>query len=126
MNDYNTDSKGYTKRYCLALDLKDDPALIEKYRYYHTDRAMWKEIKDGTRKAGIEMEIYNVDNRLFMICEMHREIDFDKAWDQMNKGEKNPSWEKLMQNYQQALPGHELKWIKMEKVYEVKKSKKLY
>lgn len=121
MSSDNMYSKGETKRYCLALDLKNDPELIAKYRYYHTDEAIWKEIKDGTRNAGIELEIYNVDNRLFMICEMHRDIDFDKVREEMNKGEKNLSWEKLMQNYQQALPGHELKWIQMEKVYEVKK-----
>lgn len=110
-----------TKRYCLALDLKNDPALIAKYKYYHTDEGIWKEIKEGTRNVGIEMEIYNVDNRLLMICEMTQEVDFDNAWDEMNKGEKNPAWETLMQNYQQALSGHDLKWIRMEKIYEVKK-----
>jgi L-rhamnose mutarotase len=112
---------GPLKRYCLALDLKSDPELIEKYKYYHTDEGIWNEIKDGTRNVGIEMEIYNVDNRLFMICEMEEHIDFVEAWEEMNRGEKNPLWERLMQNYQQALPGRELKWVKMDKVYEVKK-----
>lgn len=116
-----TNNKNKIKRYCLALDLKNDPSLIAKYKHYHTDGITWKDIKEGTRNAGIEMEIYNVDNRLFMICEVPQDIDFDKAWVEMNNGEKNPLWEELMQNYQQALPGHELKWIRMEKVYEVKK-----
>jgi L-rhamnose mutarotase len=116
-----TTNNSTIKRYCLALDLKNDPDLIAKYRYYHSDEGIWREIKDGTRKVGIEMEIYNVDNRLFMICETENGVDFDKAWEEMNKGEKNPAWETLMQNFQQALPGHDLKWIRMQKVYEVKK-----
>lgn len=109
------------KRYCLALDLKNDPDFIAKYRFYHTEQGIWKEIKEGTRSVGIEMEIYNIDNRLFMICETQASIDFDKAWKVMNQGDKNPAWEKLMQNYQQALPGRKLEWVRMEKVYEVKK-----
>jgi L-rhamnose mutarotase len=112
-------TKGQKKRYCLALDLKNDPELIAMYRYYHTEEGIWKEIKDGTRNAGMEMEIYNVDNRLFMICELPTDVDFDHAWMEMNKGEKNPAWEKLMQNYQQALPGRKLEWVRMDKVYEV-------
>jgi L-rhamnose mutarotase len=31
------------KRYCLALDLKDDPALIAEYEVYH--RKIWPEIE---------------------------------------------------------------------------------
>ncbi len=122
MSSNNSEITGQIKRYCLALDLKNDPDLIAKYRYYHTDEGIWQEIKAGTRNVGIEMEIYNVDNRLFMICEMQVDVDFDKAWIEMNKGEKNPAWETLMQNYQQALPGHKLEWVRMEKVYEVKKN----
>ena len=121
MSSNNSGVTGQIKRYCLALDLKNDSDLIAKYRYYHTNEGIWNEIKNGTRNVGIEMEIYNVDNRLFMICEMQVDVDFDKAWVEMNKGEKNPAWEKLMQNYQQALPGHKLEWIRMEKVYEVKR-----
>ena len=123
MSSNDSNAACQTKRYCLALDLKNDPDEIAKYRYYHTKDGIWKEIKDGTRNAGIEMEIYNVDNRLFMICEIPVDLDFDKAWVEMNKGEKNPAWEKLMQNYQQALPGHKLEWVSMEKVYEVKKDR---
>ncbi|HEX7754545.1 MAG TPA: L-rhamnose mutarotase [Niabella sp.] len=108
------------KRYCLALDLVNDPEKISKYRWYHTDEGIWEEIKEGTRAAGVEMEIYNVDNRLFMICEVNNETDFFEARAKMNSGESNPHWEQLMQHFQQALPGRPLEWILMEKVYEVK------
>lgn len=30
------------KRYCLALDLIDDPVMIEEYEEYHKN--VWKEI----------------------------------------------------------------------------------
>ena len=39
-------------RYCLALDLKDDPALIEEYEQYH--RNVWPEIVQSIREAGIK------------------------------------------------------------------------
>jgi L-rhamnose mutarotase len=123
MKENKTKTSVSVKRYCLTLDLKNDPALIAKYKYYHSDEGIWNEIKDGTRNVGMEMEIYNVDNRLFMICEVPIDVDFELAWIEMNKGEKNPAWEKLMQNYQEAIPGHKLEWVRMEMVYEVKQVK---
>ncbi|MFL5811251.1 MAG: L-rhamnose mutarotase, partial [Flavisolibacter sp.] len=54
------------KRYCLALDLKNDPQLILQYEDYH--KKVWPEIIDSIRDAGIEsMQIYRYANRLFMI-----------------------------------------------------------
>ena len=51
------------KRYCLALDLKDDPQLIAAYETYHQN--VWPEILQSIRNAGIlNMEIYQVDNQL--------------------------------------------------------------
>ena len=59
-----------TKRYCQTLDLKDDPELISEYRKRHTENEAWPEILQGIRSVGIlEMEIYILDNRLFMIVE---------------------------------------------------------
>ena len=58
-----------TKRYCQTLDLKDDPELISEYRKRHTENEAWPEILQGIRSVGIlEMEIYILDNRLFMIA----------------------------------------------------------
>ncbi len=39
------------KRYCLALDLKDDPALIEQYEAHH--RQVWPEVRQSILDAGI-------------------------------------------------------------------------
>jgi len=107
------------KRFCLALDLKNDPALIEEYLKYHSPEFFWGVIGEGIKKSGVEvMDIYNVDNRLFMICEMPVEVDIDEAWQKMGTYERQGEWAELMSQFQQALPGHKLEWVKMKKVYQ--------
>ena len=45
------------KRYALALDLKEDPALIAEYEAMH--RKVWPEILASIKDAGIgKMEIF--------------------------------------------------------------------
>ncbi len=62
------------KRYCLTLDLKDDPKLIEEYKYWHQSNHIWSEIPQGIREVGItDMEIYLLGTRLFMILEAGRD-----------------------------------------------------
>ena len=56
------------KRYCFTLDLKDEVSLIEEYKDYH--KAFWPEIRAGIKEVGIlEMEIYLLGNRMFMVME---------------------------------------------------------
>ncbi|MCX6309968.1 MAG: L-rhamnose mutarotase [Bacteroidia bacterium] len=107
------------KRFCLALDLKNDPALITEYLKYHSPEGFWNVIGEGIKKSGVEiMDIYNVDNRLFMICEMPVEIDFEEAWQKMGTYELQSDWASLMSTFQQALPGHTLEWVLMKRVYQ--------
>jgi predicted RNA binding protein YcfA (HicA-like mRNA interferase family) len=40
-------------RYCLALDLKDDPTLIAAYEDYHA--SVWPEIIASIKEAGIKV-----------------------------------------------------------------------
>ena len=108
------------KKYCLALDLKPDPALIAEYETYH--RAVWPEILDSIRAAGIQqLEIYRIENRLFMILEADDDFSFEKkaALDAANP--KVQEWETLMWRYQQALPtavpGE--KRMLMERIFEL-------
>ncbi len=50
------------KRFCMALDLKDDPGLIKEYEEYHAN--VWPEIKKSITDAGIiNMEIYRMGYR---------------------------------------------------------------
>ena len=107
-------------RYCLALDLKDDPALIEEYEQYHHN--VWPEIVQSIRGAGIkELDLYRTGNRLFMIMETDPGFSFEKkaALDAANPSVQE--WETLMWNYQQALPlarpGE--KWILMTKIFSL-------
>ena len=59
-----------TKRYCQTLDLKNDPELIRTYQIYHSESEMWPEILEGFHTIGIlEMELYQLEERLFMIVE---------------------------------------------------------
>jgi len=107
-----------TKRYCFALDLKQDPDLIKAYKEHHKN--VWPEILDSIKDAGIEtLDIYLVENRLFMIMETNDEFSFaaKAAADEQNP--KVQEWENLMWNYQQALPGSapNEKWRLMEKVF---------
>ena len=107
------------KRYCLALDLKDDPSLIAEYEAYH--QRVWPEILESIKDAGIEqMEIYRINNRLFMIMEAGDDFSFEQkaAMDMSNK--KVQEWEELMWKYQQALPGSKPgeKWRLMERIFK--------
>lgn len=109
------------KRYCLALDLKDDAALIAEYEVYH--RAVWPEILDSIKSSGIEqMEIYRTGNRLFMIMEVNESFSFEAKAKADAANAKVQEWETLMWKYQQALPlakpGE--KWMLMEKIFDLK------
>lgn len=109
------------KRYCLALDLKNDPALIAEYEAWHA--AVWPEILVSIRDAGIMgMEIYRWGNRLFMIMETTDDFSFERKSAMDKANEKVNEWEELMWKYQQALPGSAPgeKWILMDKIFDLK------
>ncbi|SEA39245.1 L-rhamnose mutarotase [Pedobacter hartonius] len=107
-------------RYCLTLDLIDDPELIAAYEEIH--QHIWPEIYISINEAGIEkMEIYRLGTRLFMIMEVNDSFSFEKKADMDNGNEKVQEWEKLMWKYQQALPGAKPgeKWMLMDKIFEL-------
>src|SRR5438874_11500468 len=92
------------KRHCLALDLKDDPDLIADYEEYH--RNVWPEILQSISEAGIaQMEIYRINNRLFMIMEVSDDFTFEKKQQKDEANENVQEWEELMWRYQQAVRG---------------------
>jgi len=115
-----TPSANTRKRICLSLDLKNDPELIQQYTEYHKPENNWPEINDGIKRSGVEvMDIYLVDNRMFMICEVDMNTDFDECWKKMGTFPRQDEWGTLMARFQQALPGHKLEWVKMERVYSL-------
>ena len=109
-----------SRRYCFALDLKDDPTLIAEYERYH--ERVWPEITRSIHDVGIEdMEIYRVGNRLFMVMEVSDDFSFaaKAAADETNP--RVQEWEELMWQYQQPLPlakpGE--KWLRMERIFKL-------
>lgn len=112
-----------TNRLCFALDLKDDAGLIAEYERYHRAENTWPEVTKSISSAGIEMlEIYRINNRLFMIMEVNDSFDPEvKA--QADSG--NPfvqEWEELMWKFQQPLPQAEPgeKWLSARCIYRLK------
>ncbi len=108
------------KRYCLAVDLKDDPKLIAEYEAYH--RAVWPDILKSIFDSGIlHMEIYRTGNRMFMIMETADNFSFDNKSKNDIENPKVQDWEKLMWNYQQALPHAKPgeKWMLMDKIFAI-------
>jgi len=108
------------KRFCLTLDLKDDPKLIAEYRRYH--EKIWPEITRSIKNSGIQdMEIYLLGTRMCMIMEVNESFSFEakaKA-DQLNP--KVQDWERLLGTFQkllpQANPGE--KWLLMERAFKL-------
>mgnify|MGYP001814703689 CR=1 FL=1 len=107
-----------THRYCFALDLKDDPALIACYERHHRD--VWPEILDSIRGSGIQdMEIYRVGNRLFMVMEVSDGFSFEAKGEADRADPRVQEWEALMWKYQEPLPWAKPgeKWVLMERIF---------
>ncbi|WP_020571040.1 L-rhamnose mutarotase [Neolewinella persica] len=111
-----------SNRRFFACDLKDDPALIEKYKTYHAAGNAWPEITESITSAGItDMEIFLAGNRLFMI--MTTTDDYDPAAKAAADAAspKVQEWERLMDTFQQRLPfardGE--KWVEMERIFKL-------
>src|SRR6476620_1665156 len=108
------------KRFCLALDLKDDPSLIDEYEEYH--QKVWPEILKSISDSGIlQMEIYRINNRLFMIMETNDDFTFERKAKMDESNMKVQEWEQLMWKYQQAIPGSKPgeKWRLMKRIFFV-------
>ena len=108
------------KRLCFALDLKDDPELIREYEAYHG--AVWPEILKSIRDSGIvDMEIYRIGNRLFMIMETADDFSLTEKAKEDGANPKVQEWERLMWKYQQALPGAQPgeKWMPMKRIFKL-------
>jgi L-rhamnose mutarotase len=109
-----------TQKYCLALDLKEDPQLMAEYKAYHEN--IWPEITKSIKDSGIEsLDIYNIGNRMFMIIEANEDFSFEKKSAMDTNNSKVQEWEELMWKFQQALPWANPgeKWMLMEKIFEL-------
>ena len=111
-----------TKRYCLTLDLKNDPKLIAEYKRHHEN--IWPEITKSIKDVGIvDLEIYLLGARMFMIMEVNEEFSFEAKAKSDSENQKVREWEELMWKYQQAIPNAQPgeKWLLMERIFKLEK-----
>lgn len=110
------------KRFCQTLDLKDNPELIAEYRRRHSKGEAWSEILAGIKEVGIlEMEIYLLGTRLFMIVEAPVDFQWDEAMARLSSLPRQQEWEDSMALYQQSAPGSSSseKWRMMERIFHL-------
>jgi len=108
------------RRFCLTLDLKDDPILIAEYKRYH--EKIWPEITRSIKESGIEdMEIYLLGTRMFMIMEVNEFFSFEAKSNADRMNPKVQEWESLMGTFQQVLPQAKPgeKWLLMERAFKL-------
>lgn len=108
-------------RYCLALDLQDDPALIQEYERYH--RQIWPEIAAHLRQQGVlAMEIYRLGTRLVMLMDTDDAVySAERMAQAAHSNPKVQQWETLMWRYQAATPWTPAgeKWTPMAPIFNL-------
>ena len=112
------------QRFCLTLDLKDDPELITEYERWHAKGAGWPEVRANDLKAGIrDLQIYRTGNRMFMILETDDQFTFEKKRELDADNSHVQEWERLMWTFQQPLPWAEegQKWVLMDQIFQFDK-----
>ena len=108
------------KRYCQTMDLKDNPELIAEYVKRHSEAEAWPEIRAGIREVGIlEMEIYILGTRLFMIVETPLDFDWETAMARLATLPRQAEWEAYMSIFQQedATATSAEKWQLMDRMF---------
>ena len=110
------------KRYCRTMDLKPDDTLIREYVRRHTQGEVWTEILEGIRSVGIlEMEIYLLGNRLFMVVDVPVDFEWDSAMERLSALPRQQEWEDFMAIFQQCSEGDKAtdKWQMMERIFHL-------
>jgi L-rhamnose mutarotase len=109
------------KTYCLALDLVDDPELIEKYKWYHRPENIWPEVTSNILSQGVlSEEIYLTGTRMVMILHTTDDFSFEAKAASNRADSRMQEWEALMWKYQKPVPAAKPgeKWVLMEKIFE--------
>jgi L-rhamnose mutarotase len=109
-------------RLYYALDLQDDPALIDEYDRWHQAGQVWPDILQSLRAAGIEeAEIFRTGNRLVLVLDVSAEFDPAAKAAADAADTRVQAWETLMWNYQKALPWARPgeKWILMRRIFSL-------
>ncbi len=109
-----------TQRYCLTLELVDDPEIIGEYKYWHRQENIWPQIPEGIKAIGIKnMEIYCLENRLFMIIDAGPDFNFEADMARLAELPRQSEWETFVSRFQKADQNatSAQKWKLMEKIF---------
>ncbi|KAF1048487.1 MAG: L-fucose mutarotase [Herbaspirillum frisingense] len=108
-------------RHLLALDLKEDSALIAQYEAHH--RRIWPEIAQHLRRHGVTgMEIYRLGTRMAMVMETDDAVyDAAAMAAAMENDPRVREWEALMWQFQAPTPWTPAgqKWMAMDKIFDL-------
>lgn len=111
------------KRYCRTMQLREgDQKFIDDYRLAHSEGVIWKEVIEGIRQVGIlEMEIYILDNKLFMIVETPLDFNWDEAMARLATLPRQQEWETFMSRFQDcsAEATADEKWQMMDRMFHL-------
>lgn len=102
--------------------LEDDPQLIEDYKKVHAAGAGWPEITQGMIEVGIlDMEIYIVGCRLFMIMDTLPDFDHESAMKELASKPRQNEWEAYVSRFQRTSSeaSADEKWQLMERIYKL-------
>lgn len=108
-------------RQCLALDLRNDPALIARYEDLH--RRIWPEVAAHLRRHGVTaMEIHRLGTRLVMVMETDGALHDAQAM--ALAAATDPvlrEWETLMWTFQAPTPWTRQgdKWTPMDCIFRL-------
>ena len=111
-----------TKRYCQTLELIDNPELIQEYVKRHSEMYHWPKVREEIRSVGIlEMEIYQLETKLFMIVETPLDFEWNEAFEKLAKLPCQREWEEYMSVFQQADPKatSSEKWQRIERIFHL-------
>src|ERR1700737_4465006 len=107
-------------RLFYALDLHDEPVLIDEYDRWHQADRVWPDILQSLRAAGSEeAEIFRTGNRLVLVLDVSAEFDSAAKAAADTANTRVQAGETLMWNYQKALrwAGLGENWIPMRRVF---------
>jgi len=110
------------KRYCKTLELKNDAVLIEAYKKVHAKGAAWPEITEGMKEVGIiDMQIFLLDNLLFMIMDTVADFDHEQAMKLLATKPRQAEWEAYVSKFQSTdeHASAKDKWRLMERIYKM-------
>lgn len=113
-------NKMSVQRTAMALDLRDEENLILAYEQYHQPDNIWAEIPLGIREAGvIDMQIYRIGTRLFMILDYDKNTSLKEIFDKISTMPRQAEWAKLMAGFQKQISEAQIgeHWASMKPVF---------